>query len=114
MCRGDAPLITWQKARSLLRASKGFAGLTAEELNVVEAAKEALDSFDLISCTACDYCAKVCPRDVGISASFLALNADIMFGRHVQEWLNASAGRQKPSACIECHACFTDERERSE
>ena len=61
--------------------------------------------LDIVPCTACDYCAKVCPQDVGISASFHALNADIMFGRHVQEWLNASNGKQPPSACIECHAC---------
>jgi hypothetical protein len=74
-------------------------------MKVIAAAQDALNSFDLIPCTACNYCAKVCPQDVGISASFLALNADIMFGRFVQEWLNASSGKQKPSACIECYAC---------
>ena len=94
-----------EQTRDNISALKGFAGLASGEMKVIEAAKAALDSFDLIPCTACDYCAKVCPQDVGISASFLALNADIMFGRHVQEWLNASAGRQKPGACIECYAC---------
>ena len=91
--------------RDNIAALKGFTKLSPEEMKVVGAAQEALASFDLIPCTACNYCAKVCPQDVAISASFLTLNADIMFGRHVQEWLNASSGRQKPSACIECHAC---------
>ena len=91
--------------RDNIAALTDFNGLSAEEMDVIAAAQAALDSFDLIPCTACNYCAKVCPNDIGISASFLALNADIMFGRHVQEWLNASSGKQKPSACIECHAC---------
>ena len=91
--------------RDNIAALTGFEGFSAREMDVIAAAQEALNSFDLIPCTACNYCAKVCPQDVGISASFLALNADIMFGRHVQEWLNASSGKQKPSACIQCHAC---------
>ena len=91
--------------RDNIKALKGFTGLSAAEMKVIDEAQAALNSFDLIPCTACNYCAKVCPQDVAISASFLTLNADIMFGRHVQEWLNASSDRQKPSACIECHAC---------
>ena len=94
-----------EQMRDNISALKGFEGLAPDEMKVIDDAKAALDSFDLVPCTACDYCAKVCPQDVGISASFLALNAEIMFGRHVQEWLNASAGRQKPSACVECYSC---------
>ena len=33
------------------------------------------------------------------------MNADTMFGRHVQEWMNWGSGKNVPSACIECHAC---------
>ena len=33
------------------------------------------------------------------------MNAETLFGRHVQEWLNKGAGRALPSACIECGAC---------
>ena len=94
-----------EQMRDNIAALKGFTGLTADEMEVISDAQAAFDSFDLIPCTGCNYCAKVCPQDVAISASFLTLNANIMFGRHVQEWLNASSGRQKPSACIECHAC---------
>ena len=33
------------------------------------------------------------------------MNADIMFGRHVQEWINWGGGKNPPSACVECYAC---------
>ncbi|MBO4351889.1 MAG: aldo/keto reductase [Eggerthellaceae bacterium] len=94
-----------EQMRDNIAALKGFDSLTSEQMDVIAAAQMAFDSFDLIPCTACNYCAKVCPQDVGISGAFLALNANIMFGRYVQEWLNGGAGRKKPSACIECHAC---------
>ena len=94
-----------EQMRDNIAALSGFGGLSADEMKVIDAAQAAFDSFDLVPCTACDYCAKVCPQNVGISAAFLALNADIMFGRHVQEWLAAGAGKAKPSACIECYAC---------
>lgn len=88
-----------------ISALKGFTGFTAEQRAVIDAALAEFDKFDLVPCTACNYCAKVCPENIGISGAFLALNAEIMFGRHVQEWLNAGAGKNKPSACIECYSC---------
>ncbi len=79
--------------------------MTSEELKVIDAAQAEFDRFDLIPCTGCNYCAKVCPQNVGISGAFMAMNANILFGRFVQEWINWGGGRQVPSACIECHAC---------
>ncbi|MBR5258877.1 MAG: aldo/keto reductase [Eggerthellaceae bacterium] len=75
------------------------------ETAVVEAAQAEFAKFNLIPCTACNYCSKVCPENVAISGSFITLNANILFGRHVQEWINWNGGGKKPSACIECHAC---------
>ena len=88
-----------------IAALSGFEGWHGDEPSVIEAAIAQFDTFDLVPCTGCDYCAKVCPQDVGIRGAFLAMNADTMFGRHVQEWMNWGSGRNKPSACIECHAC---------
>ena len=88
-----------------IRALKGFTGFNDEQMDVIHAAQAAFDTFDLVPCTGCNYCAKVCPENVGISGAFMALNANIMFGRHVQEWINGGSGRNKPSACIECHKC---------
>ena len=91
--------------RDNIAALKGFDRLNSEEMEVIAKAQAAFDAFDLIPCTGCNYCAKVCPENIGISGAFLALNANIMFGRHVQEWLNAGAGKNPPSKCIECYSC---------
>ncbi len=83
----------------------GFTGFTPEQSAVIDRALDEFGKFDLVPCTGCDYCAKVCPQNVGIRGAFLAMNADIMFGRHVQEWMNWGSGKNVPSTCIECHAC---------
>lgn len=96
---------TMEQLEDNIATLKGFSTLNAEQLEVIHAAQQAFDAFDLIPCTGCDYCAKVCPQNVGISGAFLAMNAETLFGRHVQEWLNKGAGKSLPSTCIECGAC---------
>lgn len=96
---------TMEQMEDNIAALKGFTSLSAEQLDVIHAAQAEFDKFELIPCTGCDYCAKVCPQNVGISGAFLAMNAETLFGRHVQEWLNKGAGRALPSACIECGSC---------
>ena len=94
-----------EQMRENIATLKGFSALTPEELKVIDAAQAELDRFDLIPCTGCNYCAKVCPQNVGISGAFMAMNANTLFGRFVQEWVNWGGGKQVPSACIQCHAC---------
>ncbi len=88
-----------------IAALEGFEGFAPGQMDVIDAALREFDSFDLVPCTGCNYCAKVCPQNVGISGAFLAMNADLMFGRHVQEWINWGGGKNPPSACIECYSC---------
>ena len=88
-----------------IAALKDFKGFAPDQMDVIDAALAEFDTFDLVPCTGCDYCAKVCPQNVGIRGAFIAMNADIMFGRHVQEWMNWGGGKNPPSACIECYAC---------
>lgn len=88
-----------------ITALKGFEGFTDEQDKVIEQAIAEFSTFDLVPCTGCNYCARVCPQNIGISGAFLAMNADTMFGRHVQEWINWGSGKEKPSECIECYAC---------
>ena len=88
-----------------IAALTGFDGFAPAQAGVIDAALAEFDKFELVPCTGCDYCAKVCPQNVGIRGAFMAMNADIMFGRHVQEWLNWGGGKNPPSACIECSAC---------
>lgn len=88
-----------------IAALSGFEGFAPEQGSVIDAALDEFGKFDLVPCTGCDYCAKVCPQNVGIRGAFLAMNADTMFGRHVQEWINWGSGKNVPSACVECYAC---------
>ena len=90
-----------------IAALTGFEGFTPGQAEVIDAALAEFDKFDLVPCTGCDYCGKVCPENVGIRGAFLAMNSDIMFGRHVQEWINWGGGKNPPSACVECGACET-------
>ncbi len=88
-----------------IAALQDFRGLSPEQSGVIDAALDEFGKFDLIQCTGCDYCAKVCPQNVGIRGAFLAMNAETMFGRHVQEWMNWGSGKSLPSTCVECYSC---------
>lgn len=82
-----------------------FKPMTEDEFAVIRAAQEELDKFDLIPCTGCNYCAKVCPQNIGIAGAFACVNAYRLFGQYVQEWINLAGGKAKPSMCIRCHMC---------
>ena len=57
-----------------LSCMKGFKGLSSDEKATLDKAREELAKIPLIPCTTCNYCAKVCPMDIGISGSFTAMN----------------------------------------
>ena len=59
---------------------KDFEGLTDEERKVIDKAQEELNKIPLIPCTTCNYCAKVCPMNIGISGSFTAMNYLTLYG----------------------------------
>lgn len=89
---------------------KNFMPLTEDERSVVKAAQEAMNRIPLIPCTSCDYCAKVCPQDIGISGSFTALNSLTLYGNkamalHQAGWLVGGHGRKPASDCIQCGEC---------
>ncbi|MDO4288830.1 MAG: aldo/keto reductase [Eubacterium sp.] len=89
---------------------KGFTGLTDKERSVIKAAQEALARVPLIPCTTCNYCAKVCPENIGISGSFTALNYLTLYGdkgaaAHQEGWLVGGHGKKRADACIECGKC---------
>ena len=88
---------------------KDFKGLSEEEKSVLEEARETFAKVPLIQCTSCDYCAKVCPKNVGISDSFKALNNYTLYNNmnDAKNRLNALSQKEKalPSDCIKCGAC---------
>ena len=87
-----------------------FQPLGAGERAVVERAQEALRRVPLIPCTTCNYCAKVCPNNIGISGTFTALNALTLYGNlpsaaHQEEWLVGGHGKKGAAECVGCGAC---------
>ena len=93
-----------------LSCMKGFKGLSADEKATLDKAREELAKIPLIPCTTCNYCAKVCPMDIGISGSFTAMNyltlySDLGLAKHQEDWLVAMHGRKKAAECIKCGAC---------
>ena len=89
---------------------KGFTGLTEEEKKTIGEAREALASIPLIPCTTCNYCAKVCPKEIGVSGTFTAKNmytlyGDLKYAGFQENWLVGGHGRQQAKNCIKCGAC---------
>lgn len=89
---------------------KNFTKLTPEQEAVIAAAQAEMDKIPLIPCTVCDYCAKVCPMNIGISGSFAALNMLILYqNKEYAKWHEnnnvVEHGKTRANACIECGAC---------
>ena len=89
---------------------KGFTGLTEEERAAVEDARRDLAAIPLIPCTSCNYCAKVCPQDIGISGTFEAKNMYTLYGNmdmavSRERWLVGGHGRVQAVNCVHCGSC---------
>ncbi|MBR1758175.1 MAG: aldo/keto reductase [Lachnospiraceae bacterium] len=89
---------------------KDFVPMTEEERAVVMKARETLVSMPMIPCTNCNYCAKVCPMNIGISGTFTASNLyyvyddrDKAISRH--RWLVDQHDKARATECIHCYAC---------
>ncbi len=89
---------------------KAFAGLTDKEKETLRLAGEKLAEIPLIPCTTCNYCAKVCPMEIGISGTFTAMNVytlyhDLEAAAHQEAWQVGGHGRKQAVNCIECGKC---------
>lgn len=89
---------------------KSFTGLSDSQNETLKQAQEELKRIPLIPCTTCNYCAKVCPQNIGISGSFTAMNyltlyQDAGAAKHQEEWLVGGHGKARASECIQCGKC---------
>lgn len=87
-----------------------FKPMTDAELQTVAAARAELAKVPLIPCTFCDYCAKGCPENIGISGTFGALNAlrlyqDKKFALGREDWSVTYIGKNRADKCIKCGKC---------
>ena len=89
---------------------KTFNGLSEKEKETLKKAQEDLKKIPLIPCTTCNYCAKVCPKEIGISGSFTAMNYLTLYGSkpqalHQENWLVSGHGRKSATECVKCGKC---------
>ena len=89
---------------------KDFKRLSEEERDVLKEAREAMSRIPLIPCTSCNYCAKVCPGNIGVSGSFTAHNYLTLYGnreaaKSQEAWLVGRHGKKSASECLKCGKC---------
>lgn len=87
-----------------------FKGFDAKQMETIEKAREVFSSLPSIPCTKCDYCAKVCPMDIGISGTFAAMNSLLLYGNETiakdrYKAMVINKGRKNPEKCIKCGKC---------
>ena len=93
-----------------LKSMNDFKSLTEAEKETVFRAQEALAKVPMIPCTSCDYCAKVCPMNIGISGTFngrnlLTLYSNVESAKVQIFWAVANLGRKDAVECIGCGKC---------
>ena len=101
---------TIEQLRDNVSFMKDFTGLNAEQKAVVERAREELAKIPIIPCTTCNYCAKVCPKNIGISGSFTAMNFvhlynDVERAKQQEHWPVKMHGKAPATDCIKCGRC---------
>ena len=99
-----------EQMKDNLSYMKDFHGMTEKEREVLAKAQAELAKIPLIPCTTCNYCAKVCPNDIGISGSFTAMNYMTLYdneglAKHQMDWLVGGHGRKTADECIKCGKC---------
>ena len=86
-----------------------FTHLSESERAALDKAREAIRKMPLIQCTGCNYCAKVCPNDIGVSGAFAAYNHFVMYGdaEGARRQFNHPdhRGHAMPAACARCGEC---------
>lgn len=100
-----------EQVRDNCRRFENFEPLSADESAAVLEARDALSTTDIVPCTSCDYCAKVCPQNIGISRSlsvynqFLAYKDPAAAKFQLGFVVRFNGGKALPSDCIKCGAC---------
>lgn len=87
-----------------------FQELDGFEMDTIEEARKAMAAIPLIPCTSCNYCAKECPMEIGISGTFNALNLLRLYGNREralrrEAFQVTEAGRKRADECIKCGMC---------
>jgi len=99
-----------EQMKDNLSYMKDFNGLNDAQMQTLKQAQEELNKIPLIPCTSCNYCAKVCPMQIGISGSFTAMNSLTLYSDkdmavHQENWLVGGHGLKRANECVKCGKC---------
>ena len=99
-----------EQMRDNLNFMKDFKKLSDDEQKIIIKAREELNKIPIIPCTSCNYCAKVCPKNIGISVSFNAMNLltlykDKVAAKNHIKFFVVGQGHKTADECIQCGAC---------
>ncbi len=93
---------------NLASASRsGVGSLSAEEVTIIEDARDAWEGLAPVACTHCEYCLP-CPNDVLIPKIFEIYNNSVMYDiqeRGRRSYQNQISEGSRADACIECGTC---------
>lgn len=100
---------TWEQVGlNLISASRsGVSRLSADEVRIVEQARDAWQGLAPVACTHCEYCLP-CPSDVLIPQIFAIYNNAMMYEqqeRGQRAYQSQIAEDNQADACIECGTC---------
>ncbi|MBR1580513.1 MAG: aldo/keto reductase [Selenomonadaceae bacterium] len=101
---------TIDQLRDNVAFMKDFDKLSDEQQSVIGKAREELSKIPIIPCTTCNYCAKVCPKNIGISGSFTAYNFLALYNdkeraKQQEYWLVHMHDKASAKECIRCGRC---------
>ena len=87
-----------------------FSGLNTEQKCILNNVRDVIASLPIIPCTSCDYCLKVCPMQIGISASFSAMNYYTIYSDKEKAMARIQRGvidkgKNTANQCIFCGRC---------
>ena len=99
-----------EQMRDNLSYMKDFNGLSGSQKATIQEAQKALAKIPLIPCTNCNYCAKVCPKNIGISGSFNAMNLYTLYQNKSNakmqiQFFVSGAGKLTADQCVKCGKC---------
>ncbi len=99
-----------EQMKDNLSYMKDFKPLSEEEQSVIAKAREIIEAIPIVPCTSCDYCAKVCPMNIGISGTFKCLNIIKLYDNveralHEEQFNVINPGKKRANECIKCGAC---------
>ena len=99
-----------QQMEENIRIMKGFEGLSDSQRKVIDDARKMVETYPVILCTSCEYCSKVCPKNIGISGTFYAENLLVLYGNlqaavGQEGWLVGGHGKARATECIKCGKC---------